>query len=249
MKFWFHIHSSRPRAAEMKQRAVSIIEANGSSCVSSPEEADFTVAIGGDGTMVSAHKLSGKPIIGVNAGTLGYLPRIESENLEESLERIISGDYTLENRMTLSVSANAQSPVNAVNDVALLRADTSVIRFTVTVDGVDLIRYTADGMIAATPTGSTAYSLSAGGPIVDPVSESIVLTPIAPHTLVSRPIVLSSNSVVTLKCESNCLLSVDGDTNLFPENSEFVIRKASDLVRFVSFGRESFIERLRQKLS
>jgi len=249
MKFWFHIHSSRPRAAEMKQLAEEYITRHGSVSVSSPEEADFTIAIGGDGTMVSAHKLSQKPIIGVNAGTLGYLPRIEPEGLSESLSRILKGDYTLEERMTISVSANGSAPVNAVNDAALMRADSGVIRFTVTVDGVDLIRYTADGMIAATPTGSTAYSLSAGGPIVDPVSQCIVLTPIAPHTLVSRPIVLSASSVVTLRCENKCLLSVDGDSSLFPENTEFVIRKADDIVRFVSFGRESFIDRLRRKLS
>lgn len=249
MKFWFRIHSTRPEAASLMHAACAILEKNGCRVVSSPSEADFTIAIGGDGTVVAAHRMSRKPIIGVNAGTLGYLTRIEPSHLEESLERVIRGDYTLENRMTLLVKGEGIPPSIALNDAAILKADSGVIRFTVNVDGVRLMRYTADGIIAATPTGSTGYSLSAGGPIVDPLSESIVLTPVAAHTLLSRPIVLSAQSVITLCPESNCILSVDGDQRPIGANREIVIARCEEYVQFVSFGRESFIDRLRKKLS
>lgn len=249
MKFWFYIHSTRPEAARLKQQALETIESSGGCACDLPEEADFAVAIGGDGTVVAAHRLSRKPIIGVNAGTLGYLPRIEPENLRECLNRILKGDYMLENRMTLSVTGGGLREVSALNDAALLKPDSGVIRFRVNVDGVPLMRYTADGIIAATPTGSTGYSLSAGGPIVDPLSESIVLTPVAAHTLLSRPIVLSAGSRIAIQPEKNAILSVDGDRRSVSGQDEIIITRAPEYVQFVSFGRESFIDRLRKKLS
>lgn len=249
MKFWFRIHSKRPEAVLLMHAAAAIIEKNGGQTVSLPGEADFAVAIGGDGTVVAAHRMSHKPIIGVNAGTLGYLPRIEPENLEDSLKRVLRGEYTLENRMTLLVNGKSFPAANALNDAALLKADSGVIRFDVNVDGVPLMRYTADGIIAATPTGSTGYSLSAGGPIVDPLSESIVLTPVCAHTLLSRPIVLSAESRITLHPQSDAVLSVDGDQRPVSAGEEIIITRSERAVQFVSFGRESFIDRLRRKLS
>lgn len=249
MKFYFHIHSSRPQAADLQNQAQKIITENGGECVPNPDDADFAVSIGGDGTVVSTHKLSKKPIIGVNAGTLGYLPKIEPDGLESALLSVMRGEYYLENRMTLACRAGGFTPASALNDVVLLNPDHTVIRFTVTVDGVKLMRYTADGLIAATPTGSTGYSLSAGGPIVDPISESIVLTPISPHTLVNRPIVLSASSSVKLECESDAALSIDGDIHRISAHTPIIIEKSPESVQFVTLNRESFLERLRRKLS
>lgn len=249
MKFWFRVHSSRPQALSLRDEAEKIIRRAGSECVDDPQKADFTVAIGGDGTVVAAHRQARVPIIGINAGTLGYLPRIEPEDMEQALERVLKGDYALENRMTLSGAPEGAPSVNALNEVALVKPDSGVIRFTVTVDGMPLTRYTADGIIAATPTGSTGYCLSAGGPIVDPSSELIVLAPIAPHTLLSRPIILAPTSRVTIVCDTPSVLSVDGDSRPHPAHLPVHISKSAEVVQFVTFGQESFIDRLRRKLA
>lgn len=249
MKFWFNLHPTREEAKVLKERAVAFLAARGSEAVEDPREADFAVSIGGDGSVVAAHQVCARPIIGVNAGTLGYLPRIEPEQLEEAFGRILAGDYALESRMTLSAGERGGETVNALNDVALTKADPGVLRFTVSVDGVELMRYTADGIICATPTGSTGYSLSAGGPIVDPLSELFVLTPIAPHTLVSRPVILSDKGVVTLTPDSDALISIDGRVRPIRAGTSFDIRRAETRVQFVTLGSEGFIDRLRRKLS
>ena len=249
MKFWFYAAAARPRALELAQKAREIIAREGGFCLETPAEADFTVAVGGDGTVVAAHRMSDSPIIGINAGTLGYLPRIEPEAMEESLIRILRGEYALESRMTLSGGLRGAESANALNEVALVKPDAGVIRFIVTVDDVPLMRYTADGIICSTPTGSTGYSLSAGGPIVDPLSELMVLTPISPHTLVNRPIVLSAQSRVSIECETDAVIAIDGDAKRYIAGQTLEIRKSSKRVQFVTFARESFIERLRRKLS
>lgn len=249
MKFWFHLHPSRLEAVSIMDNAREILKNAGQECVKDPNEADFAIAIGGDGTVIDASRMCRKPIIAVNAGTLGYLAKVEKENLEPSLLKIASGDYTLEERMTLSVSADGLTEQIALNDAAILTPGAGVIRFTVHVDGVQLMRYTADGMIAATPTGSTGYSLSCGGPIVDPGSQSIVLTPVAPHTLVNRAIILSPESHISIVTESRSILAVDGNGIEVEKGTNVQIKKAHETVKFVSLGRESFIERLRKKLS
>ena len=248
MKFWFRVHTARPQALILRDEAEKIIRRAGSVIVDDPEQADLTVAIGGDGTVVSAHRQSRRPIVGVNAGTLGYLPRIEPEDMPRALERVLRGDYALEDRMTLSGAPEGAEPVNALNEVALVKPDSGVIRFSVAVDGMPLTRYTADGIIAATPTGSTGYSLSAGGPIVDPSSQLIVLTPIAPHTLCSRAVVLSPTSRVTIVCDTPAVLLVDGDARPHPAGLPLHIQRSENVVQFVTLGQESFIERLRRKL-
>ncbi len=249
MKFFFNVHPTRREAALIALELEKYILSLGGECVSVSEDADFIVAVGGDGTMVSAWKKGDAPVIGVNAGTLGYLPRVEPENAKDAIKAVFDGRFTLENRMTLHCTVPGESSVNALNEAALLHSGTGVIRFTVIVDGIELISYTADGMIAATPTGSTGYSLSAGGPIVDPSSEMLLLTPIAPHTLVSRPIVLSPLSKVTLVSENDALFSADGNTRPLNAGFPLTIEKSDKYMRFVSFGRESFISRLRKKLT
>lgn len=249
MKFWFRVHDTRPQAWALEKEAMHIIEREGGTRVDEPEQADFTVAIGGDGTVVAAHRMAHKPIIGINAGTLGYLPRIEPQNMEEALKRVFRGDYMLENRITLTGYTQGRKHVNALNDIVLNKPDTGVLRFSVLVNSEPLIRYTADGIIVSTPTGSTGYSLSAGGPIVDPTSELILLTPVSPHTLSSRPIVLPSTARVTLIADTDAIVSVDGTPSPIAANVPYDVFRSDERVQFVVFARESFIERLREKLS
>lgn len=249
MKFWFCIHPTREEARTLKARALAFLRTHGGEVTENPMEADYAVSIGGDGSVVAAHQVCPRPIVGVNAGTLGYLPRIEPEQLETALGRILAGDYALESRMTLSAGERGGETVNALNDVALTKADSGVLRFTVSVDGAVLMRYTADGIICATPTGSTGYSLSAGGPIVDPLSELFVLTPLAPHTLVSRPVILSDKGTVTLTPDADALISIDGRARPIRAGKPFDIRRAETRVQFVTLGSEGFIDRLRRKLS
>ena len=249
MNFWFALHPTRTEAYELKEQLVKLLEAEGSHVVDNPQKADFAVAIGGDGTVVGAFKKCSKPIIGINVGRLGYLPRIEPADAETALRRVLQGQYEIEKRMTLTCSAAGHGELCAINEAAFLKASASIIHFSVSVDGYELTRYAADGMIVATPTGSTGYSLSAGGPIIDPVSDMIVLTPNCPHTLVSRPIVLSANSRITLESDDKSVLSVDGAITRLNEHEKVEIRRGSENMSFVSLSRESFIERLRKKLS
>lgn len=249
MNFLFCVHPTREEAHSLYGKLSRLILSLGSRVVDDPTEADFTVTIGGDGTVVEAFRRCSAPIIGINAGTLGYLPRVEPEQAEDAIRSVLAGRYTLENRMTLCCREEGKAPVTALNEAALLKADAGVIHFHVTVDGIELMRYTADGMIAATPTGSTGYSLSAGGPIVDPTGEMLILTPISPHTLVNRPIVLSPKSAVTFLCENDALICTDGTTRKLNANTPVEIRASETPMRFVSFERESFLSRLRKKLS
>lgn len=249
MNFYFCIHPTRTQAQHIAMELRDVIISLGGSCVEDPSQADFTVAIGGDGTVVSAWKEHDCPIIGINAGTLGYLPRVEPTHASDAIQAVFDGHYSLEKRMTLDCGIPGEESVNALNEAALLHPDAGILRFTVLVDGTELISYTADGMIVSTPTGSTGYSLSAGGPIVDPISEMLILTPIAPHTLVSRPILLSASSTVTLISETDAIIATDGETVPIKADTPFEIRRSEKVMRFVSFGRENFITRLRKKLT
>ncbi|MBR4235850.1 MAG: NAD(+)/NADH kinase [Clostridia bacterium] len=249
MNFLFCVHPTRSEAAQLHSELAQHIALHGGREVSNAADADFIVAIGGDGTVVSAFRKRNLPIIGINAGTLGYLTRVEPKDAAAALTDVLSGNYTLERRMTLSCGIRGGQKVTALNEAALLKSDAGVIRFTVTVDGVELMRYTADGCICATPTGSTGYSLSAGGPIVDPASEMIILTPLAPHTLVNRPIVLSPDSRVTLVSENDAIISTDGSSCSLPAGAAYEICRSGEYMKFVTFGKESFITRLRKKLA
>ena len=248
MNFLFCVHPTREEAHRLHGELSGYLRLKGHSEVSDPALADFTLAIGGDGTVVAACRACSAPIIGINAGTLGYLTRVEPAQAKDALDRLCRGDYAIEERMMLCCGAAGGPVTCALNEAALTKEGSGVIRFTVTVDGIRLMRYTADGIICATPTGSTGYSLSAGGPIVDPASELMVLTPIAPHTLLNRPIVLSADSVVRLECENDAVISMDGASARLPAGTPFEIRRSPETMRFVSFGRESFIGRLQQKL-
>jgi NAD+ kinase len=223
------------------------------------EECDVAVALGGDGTMLTLARLIGrkeKPIIGVNLGGLGFLAEVAVDDLYPKMEKVISGSYGIEKRMVLEASLTGTvrtGSVFAMNDVVLDRgASSRVLRIRVHVDGVYFNTYTSDGIIVSTPTGSTAYSLAASGPILVPSMESIILNPICPHTLTARPTVIPASGVVELVvefAESEAVLSVDGQTVAKPASGcKVLVQKGDYSVHLIVLEDHHFFELLREKL-
>ena len=247
-KFFFVSHPTREEAYDLRKELEAFVLDSGARVVTDPGEADYSVAIGGDGTVVGAFRACRAPILGINAGNVGYLARVEKENAFSAVKAVLEGRYEIETRMTLSCEAEGES-FCALNDVSLVKSGVSPVSVSVSVDGTELMRLIADGIIVSTPTGSTGYSLSAGGPIADPTSELIIITPVAPHTLLNRPIVLSSGSRVVLRTEKEAALLIDGQKHLLPAGAPVSIAKSENCMHFVSFGRENFISKLREKLS
>lgn len=228
-----------------------------------PEDIDILLTLGGDGTLLRGARLVAdlhKPILGVNLGFLGFLTSITPQELEASLKQLLAGDYWLDTRFTLEaavVNGNG-SPgpsYTALNDAVLHKGGVArVIRLAVFIgkDREEIGSYSADGIILATPTGSTAYSLSAAGAIVVPTVDCILATPICPHSLVIRPLVLPSSEVITIEVRppaSELMLTVDGqDGEPVKAGDQVVIRKGKATVPLVRFPGQSFFSTLRRKL-
>ena len=226
-----------------------------------PEGAECVIVPGGDGTMIRvADLLAGSvPLVGVNLGTLGFLEEIEVDRLDEMLGRLIRDDFEIEKRMMLSgiVDTEGSQRLHALNDIVIARnGSLRVLQFEIYVNDMLLGTYTADGMIVSTPTGSTAYNLSAGGPIVEPDAQAILLTPICPHNLNSRAIVLSADDVVGIRISegrysdvSYAAASFDGYKEIELKKGQTVtIRKASIDTRLIKLNRESFLKTLSRKM-
>ncbi len=221
---------------------------------------DLAFSIGGDGTFlrtanaIAQYKI---PILGINTGRLGFLADIKLEDLDDTLDEIFQNKYRVEMRMLLkSTTLNNDFKINTVsyslNEVAVLKQDTSsMLTIHAFIDDEYLTSYQADGLVVATPTGSTAYSLSIGGPIMVPTAPNIILTAIAPHSLNSRPLVVDSNSKITLKVESrssNYLLSLDGESKTLNVDTMLEISKAEYGQPVVKRSGHTFFETLRNKL-
>jgi|YelNatPaOPRAMG01_1025707.scaffolds.fasta_scaffold00104_19 NAD+ kinase len=222
------------------------------------ETVDMVFAFGGDGTILSAAREVGPrqvPILGVNLGGLGFLAGVTLEELYPSLEDVLRGEYEILERMVIRADVEGETGCTffCLNDVVVDRgASPRVVQIETYVDGTYLNTYVADGIIVATPTGSTAYSLSAGGPIVVPTMEAIIITPLCSHTLSARTVVLPHDSVVRIAgyVQGECLLlSADGQAAFRLHPGQWVtVRKADYKVRWVWTRRKSFYELLRQKL-
>lgn len=223
-----------------------------------PSHIDALLTLGGDGTMLRAARLvAGRqiPILGVNLGRLGFLTACAGADLEEALERFAAGDYIVQPRMTLEARAS-RSPTDrwrALNDVVLHKGGFArVVHLSVSVNGETVGTYAADGLIISTPTGSTAYSLSAGGPVVVPTVESIILTPVSAHTLTVRPVVLPPTAEVAVKAEDGpdeLLVTIDGQVGTtFAPGDTLVVRRAERPVLLVHFRDTTFFARMRRKL-
>ena len=219
---------------------------------------DYLFSIGGDGTMLETIYLvrnSGIPILGINTGRLGFLASVSKNEVDAALKLIANKEYTMDKRdlIRLETSNNLFGDVNyALNEITVLKKDSStMMTIHAFVNGEFLNSYWADGLIIATPTGSTAYSLSCGGPIVVPGSENFVITPIAPHNLNVRPIVISDNNVVTLKVEgrsTHYLVSLDSRTEVIDSSVELTARKEEFHINLLRLKGQHFFKTIREKL-
>jgi NAD+ kinase len=221
---------------------------------------DMMVSIGGDGTILRAATLvrdSGIPILGVNAGRLGFLALVQKEDIATFLQVVIDKKYSISERSLLTLSSNSNidniNDINfAMNEVTVSRKDTtSMITIETYLDGEFLNSYWADGLIVATPTGSTGYSMSCGGPILTPTVESIVITPIAPHNLNNRPLVICDKTEVRLKVsgrEEQYLVSLDSRIASVSNEAELIIKLADFKIKMVEIPNETFLKTLRNKL-
>lgn len=223
------------------------------------EDTDLAISMGGDGTFLHTVGHIGRcniPILGVNMGRLGFLADVAPEEMEATVEDIFIGRYDIEERTVLQLTcdgvANERQTWYALNEIAVLKRDSSsMISIHTTVNGNYLTTYRADGLIIATPTGSTAYSLSVGGPIIVPQSGNMAITPVAPHSLNMRPIVLRDDGEITLDVESRShhfLVACDGRNETFREANRLCIRKADYTVKLVKRPEHDFFYTLRSKM-
>lgn len=221
---------------------------------------DVLISIGGDGTILRAATFvrnSGIPIVGVNAGRLGFLAKVQKEDIEDFLKIVLEKRYTISERTLLCIASNPENndihDLNfALNEVTVSRKDTtSMITIETYLNGEYLNSYWADGLIISTPTGSTGYSLSCGGPVITPDVKSFIITPIAPHNLNARPLVITDDTEIKLKVsgrEENYLVSLDSRITSVNNNTLLTIKKNSFNIKMVEFPDETFIKTLRKKL-
>lgn len=221
-------------------------------------EADMVLSIGGDGTFLKAASRVGArniPILGINTGRLGFLADVSPEEIEETFNDIYTGNYQVEDRSVLQVTCNGQELKGypfGLNEIAVLKRDSSsMISIHTAINGAYLTTYQADGLVISTPTGSTAYSLSIGGPVIVPHSSTIAITPVAPHSLNVRPIVINDDWEITLDVESrshNFLIAIDGRSETCREGSRLTIRKADYNIKVVKRQNHIFFHTLRNKM-
>jgi NAD+ kinase len=227
----------------------------------SAEDLDALLTLGGDGTLLrGARLLEGRdvPILGVNMGRLGFLTCCPAEELSHSLMRFARGDYAIESRMTLhaSVQGTDRRERNhwiALNDVVVHKGGFArVVPLRVAVDDELIASYPADGVVISTPTGSTAYSLSAGGPVIVPTLETLMVTPVSPHTLAIRPVVCSADSRITVRAEDaieELMITVDGQVGgTFALGETLCVSRAANAIKIVRFPGTTFFTTLREKL-
>lgn len=230
-----------------------------------PADTECVVVLGGDGTLIqAAGRLARKniPLIGINLGTMGYLAEVEKDNIFPMLERLLGDEYEVEERMMLCgkvyINNKSEDTLSALNDIAITRSGVlRVVGFKIYVNGKLLNIYEADGMIVSTPTGSTGYSLSAGGPIVEPDAKVILITPICPHTLNTRAIILSAEDDVRIEIapgrrqeKDTAEVAFDGGrTSSLTSGDYVVIKKAQEITRIIKMSRESFLDVLSRKMS
>lgn len=228
-----------------------------------PDDTEAVIVLGGDGTFIqSAGIIAPKkiPMIGVNLGHLGYLAEVDKENITPALDRLISDDFTITDRMILSgtpvINGNRYKDLLAVNDIVVKTSGSTVGSFCIEVNDTHLTTISGDGVIVATPTGSTAYNMSAGGPIVEPGSLMIVITPICPLEVVSRSVVLSADDKVVIKIvrpekrrakSTGVFFDGSGDFRLYADD-EVIVRKADASIKLIKLSKESFLEVLSRKM-
>ena len=265
-KFYIITNMLKDKTMETTHRIKNYIEDHGKECILAtpervlPKGCDCVLVVGGDGTLIRAARdmhAYDVPLLGINMGTLGYLTEVELQNVEEALEQLFAGNTQVEKRMMLVGTINHNKEELAFNDIVITRLGAlRVIHFNLYVNGELLNTYHADGMIICTPTGSTAYNLSAGGPIVEPTASIIVITPICSHALNTSSIVLAADDEIVIEIipdrEGNNQtvgLSYDGEINTeLHTGDRLVIRKSEAETQLLKLSKVSFLEIMRQKM-
>ena len=223
---------------------------------------DYLFSIGGDGTLLSSVQFihsstpeSFPPVLGINFGHLGFLTTVGRENLHSMVDELLAGHFSLEERTLISVVRGQRSAVsgatqdNALNEVFVHRTEeASMLRTQVYVDGQYVATYAGDGLIVATPTGSTAYSLSCGGPILTPDSRCLVITPISAHTLTLRPIIVPDNAVIRLHVCDPGFLGIDSRRSTLDSDCDLTLRRAPFTIRLIRMNTQNFFSAIRDKL-
>ena len=229
------------------------------------EPIDFALSVGGDGTfLTSAAAIGDKniPIVGVNCGHLGFLAEVQTQDVDDILQKLIAGEYTIERRILLNLTILDKEGIrreglimapNALNEIAILKQGlTNMLTIETKVNGELLHTYHSDGLIIATPTGSTAYNLSIGGPLVVPQNRGMILTPIAPHSLTVRPIIMPDDWKIDIRVSSRYdayMVSVDGRSISLSTDLSLHIERAPYTVKVVQIGDNSFLKSLKTKLN
>jgi NAD+ kinase len=268
------VHTERPLIKETTDRIVSWCQKNGIECricadsvkiadhnklaISEDElkkSCDIIITLGGDGSMLASARAFGKygiPIIGVNLGKLGFLTEVAQNQIEDALSRLKENKYKIEERMVLEATFPGNIKLIALNDVVVDHGEQiRLARMDLFSNGEFVCPYDADGIVIASPTGSTAYSLSAGGPVIVPVMEAIAVSPISPHTLALRSIIFPSDNVLTVRAGSdmNLRIALDGQiVGALSSGEEVIVKKADYKVKLVKFESKSFYEVMRTKL-
>lgn len=249
------VHDGKPQAVDLEEQLTAYFDARG---VEVSDQADLVVSLGGDGTMLRAARLAhgiDAPLLGVNLGTLGYLSEVDASKSQGALDQIFEGSFTIEERVMVACRVNVGGQDRTfvgLNEALVERSGTHrLVRLGVKIGGESLAAFNADGVIVATPTGSTAYALSAGGPIVSPLAKCLILVPVSAHMIFSRPFVLSVDETVEITIEGDQLasLSLDGAQGCSVGNdSPVTVQQAERPLRLVRLGGPGFVERLRVKL-
>ena len=255
------VHAGKPAAIRLEKELLEGMAGRGVAVVE--EDPDLVISLGGDGTVLRAARVAhdaDAPLLAVNLGTLGYLTEIDANDATAAVDRVLSGDFEIEDRMMLGCEARASDGSQTfigLNEVLVERSSRHrLVRLDVRVSGERLATFNADGVIVATPTGSTAYALSAGGPIVSPRAECLLVVPVSPHMIFSRPVVLSPRDVVDIRVgaegddhpqEASVVLDGGLGRNLSTGDS-VTVRRHDRPLRLVRMAGPGFLERLRSKL-
>lgn len=251
------VHEHKPEAQQLYDELAGVLAGEGVSVTE--HDPDMVLSLGGDGTMLRAAQKAHSadvPLLGINFGTLGYLTEIEPGHETAALHTLLGGSYTIEDRMMIACEGvrNCQVSYVGLNEVLVERASrVRLVRLSVKVDGERLASFNGDGVVVATPTGSTAYAMSAGGPIVSPRAQCLVVVPVAPHMMFSRPFVLAADEEVEITVEDNggrgAEVSLDGSMNCpLPEGAAVTVERHERPLKLVRLAGPGFVERLRSKL-
>lgn len=260
MKTFIYCDERNPDSLKTRKKAEIILKDLGANTADDISQADMIISIGGDGTFLKAAGMSDeKPIVGINTGTLGYLTEILPENIENALKDILDGNYHIEERMMLEgeiikPGGKTIEIPPALNEIAISKSVFGVVRFDAVINGKLINSYTADGIIVCTPTGSTAYNLSCGGPIADPTARILTMTPIAPHTILNRSVILSEDSVVDIEITelrhgTSSYALYDGKAIEVFSRDKIRIKKSDRVTKIIKLEERSFIDNIRESIN